>query len=49
MQYKLLFFGPYPGKNDYAFQIRELCESICKVYCSLFNNRVTAVQGMAVK
>ena len=47
MQYKLLFFGPYPGKNDYAFQIRELYKGICKVYYPLFNNRVTAVQGMA--
>ena len=47
MQYKLLFFGPYSGKNDYAFQIRELCKGICKVYYPLFNNRVTAVQGMA--
>lgn len=47
MQYKLLFFDPYPGKNDCAFQICELCKGICKVYYPLFNNRVTAVQGMA--
>lgn len=49
MQYKLLFFGPYPGKNDYAFQIRELCKGICKVYYPLFKNKTTAVQRMAVK
>ena len=49
MQYKLLFFCPYPGKNDYEFQIRELYKGICKVYYPLFNNRVTVVQGMAVK
>ena len=48
MQYKLLFFGPNSGKNDCAFQIRELCKGICKVYYPLFNNRITAVQGMAV-
>ena len=48
MQYKLLFFGPYSDKNDCAFQIRELCKDFCKVYYLLFNNRITADQGMAV-
>lgn len=48
MQYKLLFFGPYPGKNDYAFQIREFCKGFCKVYYPLFNDRITAAHGMAV-
>ena len=49
MQYKLLFFGPYSGKNDYAFQIRELCKGICKVYYPLFKNRMTAAQGTAAE
>lgn len=49
MQYKLLFFCPYSDKNDYAFQIRELCKGICKVYYPLFKNKTTAVQRMAVK
>lgn len=49
MQYKHLFFGPYSDKNDCAFQIRELCKAFCKVYYPLFNNRITADQGMAVK
>lgn len=48
MQYKLLFFGPNSDKNDCAFQIRELCKGICKIYYLLFNNRVTAAHVMAV-
>lgn len=48
MQYKHLFFCPYPDKNDCAFQIRELCKGICKIYYLLFNNRVTAAHVMAV-
>ena len=49
MQYKLLFFGPYSDKNDCAFQIRELCKGFCKVYYSLFKDKTTTAQGMAVK